>query len=468
MAPFEAATVLAWLAVLVGTSVDWTEYALASALVVLVGTLPLTPLRPFHFGKVPSALLYLAAVALLRDSAGGLSSGVGILALVPVFYVALYGSRRALLAVVGAVVLFYLAPVLLIGAPQYPHSQYRVALLTVTVGAIVGLTTQGLVRRVRRGAREASEREQMLEQVNELVGRLFSSPDARVDVCEAARRIGRGKSAVLYEPGPAGTMRSTAMAGVRSDPVEVPAGDRTALQEAFGSKRAVLVSEAVAERVGSARLWEAAGSPASVLYEPLLRGTEAVGVLVVGWDDAVRISGSRVTVVSLLAHEAAAVIERADMMEQLARSAETDALTGLPNRRAWDASLAKAAEEGRSFAVAILDLDHFKHYNDSFGHPAGDRLLKESAAAWRDEVRAGDTLARIGGEEFGLLLLDCGPEEAREVIDRLRSRITSGQTCSAGFAAACRGETPAQVSGRADAALYQAKRGGRDRVCVDA
>ena len=467
VAPFEAATVLAWVAVLVGTSIDWTEYAISSAAVLAVGILPLSGLRQFRFGTVPSAFLYLAAVALLRDSTGGISSGVAILSLVPVFYVALYGNRRALLVVVGGVAAFYLVPLLVIGPPAYPPTQYRAALLAVTVSAIIGLTTQGLVSKVRRAAQDARDREQMLEQVSDLVRGLLASPDARDEVCEAARRIGRASVAVLYEPdGSDGAMHSTAMAGIEARPIEIPAGRETAVSEAFASGRQILATERVEERVGSREFWEAAGSPSSVLYEPLLRGDEVIGVLGVGWDDEVRLTGPRVTLVALLAHEAAAVIDRADLLEQLARVAETDPLTGVPNRRTWDARLSAAVEEGRRFAVAILDLDRFKHFNDSFGHLAGDRLLKETTAAWRDQLRAGDTLARLGGEEFGLLLLDCDTEEATDVIDRLRTRVTSGQTCSAGLAVHAAGESGTDVMRRADIALYEAKDAGRDRMCL--
>ena len=469
VAPFEAATVLAWVAVLVGTSVDPTTYFLASLLVILVGVLPLTGLRLVRFGSVTSALLYLAAVALLRSSAGGFSSGVGVLALVPVFYVALYGTRRALAAVITGVAVFYLAPILLIGAPEYPNSQYRIALMAVTVYSIIGLTTQGLVRRVKRGAGEARDRERMLQQVNELVRNLFSSSRARTDICEAARTIGEADVAVLYEAvEPSGAVRSSAIAGIEADPIEIPAEGETAVHRAMRSGKPLLVTEDLEQLVGSRELWEAGGRPSTILFEPLLRGADVVGVLVVGWRGEVSSTDPAVTVVALLAHEAAAVIDRADMMSQLTAIAETDALTGLPNRRAWEARLRQAQRGRESFTVAVLDLDHFKAYNDSFGHQAGDRLLKETAVAWRDQLRAEDVLARIGGEEFGLLLIDSDTGRAGDVSDRLRTHVTHGQTCSVGFATAAAGESGQQVMARADAALYEAKRHGRDRVCSSA
>jgi diguanylate cyclase (GGDEF)-like protein len=469
VAPFEAATVLAWIAVLVGTSVELETYAAASVLVLLVGVLPLTGWRFLRFGGVPSALLYLSAVALLRGAAGGFSSGVGVLAVVPVFYVALYAGRRALGIVLAGVAVFYLAPILLIGAPQYPNSQYRVALMAVTVYSIIGLTTQGLVGRVKRGAEEARDRERMLRQVNELVRNLSSSPSARVDVCEAARTIGEAHVAILYEPvGAAGALRSSAIAGIEAESIEVAAERSTAVQQAMRSGSRALVTEGLEQLVGSRELWEASGRPRTVLYEPLLRDSETVGVLVVGWQGDVAISDPAVTVVALLAHEVAAVIDRADMMSQLTAIAETDALTGLPNRRAWEASLRQARRGRRPFTIAVLDLDHFKAYNDSHGHQAGDLLLKETADAWREQLRTGDLLARIGGEEFGLLLIDSEVGRAGEVSDRLRIHVTNGQSCSVGFAQATVGESPQRVMGRADAALYEAKRKGRNRVCVGA
>jgi diguanylate cyclase (GGDEF)-like protein len=208
--------------------------------------------------------------------------------------------------------------------------------------------------------------------------------------------------------------------------------------------------------------------PQTVLYEPLLRGAETIGVLVVGWPGDVKADGPRIRVVELLAHEAAAVLTRADALSALSDQASTDPLTGLPNRRAWDARVADALSEGAPFTVAMLDFDHFKQYNDTYGHPAGDRLLKETAAMWREQVRSGDLLARLGGEEFGLLLLNCQPERVREVIERLRGAVYHDRTCSVGFAVHRPGESSEQVTARADAALYEAKESGRDRVCMSA
>jgi diguanylate cyclase (GGDEF)-like protein len=469
--PFAAAAVLTWATVIVGTSIDWTLYTIAAALLTLacaLGALRAKQVWKVRYGGTVTSLVFLAAVGVLRNSAGGINSGAGVVALMPIIYIALLGEgRRQLYVLLFATAIFYLAPILIVGPPAYPHSQYRAALLTVAVSAIIGLATQRLVASVRHQATEALDRERMLEQVNELVRRLSSSPRARRDVCEAAMRIGEACAVALYEPVKGSSaLLTTALVGVEAPPAEIPLHHLCAVTEAFRSGRPRLITEDVASKVGSLELWKASGMPESVLYEPLMKGSEPVGVLVVGWPARIKPSGSRATVVALLAHEAASVIDRADTLLQLTDMASSDPLTGLPNRRAWDARLEQALSVGERFTIAMLDLDRFKDFNDTYGHPAGDRLLKETAAAWREQLRVGDMLARLGGEEFGLLLLDCDRGSAIEVIERLRKLVFHGQTCSAGFAERREGESCEAVMARADAALYEAKASGRDRTCM--
>ena len=134
----------------------------------------------------------------------------------------------------------------------------------------------------------------------------------------------------------------------------------------------------------------------------------------------------------------------------------------MPNRRLWDEALPRlvglAKRDRKPLSVAIVDLDRFKSYNDAHGHQAGDRLLADAARAWSGELREGDLLARYGGEEFSLALYDCAGAEACEVLDRVRSLTPEGQTCSAGVATLRADEQWHDLVGRADAALYEAKR----------
>jgi diguanylate cyclase (GGDEF)-like protein len=359
--------------------------------------------------------------------------------------------------------LFYLLPMLIVGPPSYPHSQYRTAALSVTVSSIIGFATQQLVASVRRQASQARERERMLQQLGDVVHRLFDSPHPRIDVCQAAKSISTATVALLYEPEGTGLV-CTAVTQREAAALRQRADAGSAVEEAFQTRRPVLVTDDVEARVGSRASWIATGSPRSVLYQPLTRHGVALGVLVVGWADEIAAGSTHTTIASLLAHEAAAVIARADMLDNLADEAQTDPLTGLPNRRAWDAHVKRLHGEGTPFVVAMIDFDHFKRFNDSYGHPAGDRLLKETAAAWRDQLRTGDVLARLGGEEFGLLLRECDPDLATEVTERLRGSVSDGWTCSAGIAVGRPDESAEDIIARADVALYEAKAAGRDRI----
>ncbi len=165
-----------------------------------------------------------------------------------------------------------------------------------------------------------------------------------------------------------------------------------------------------------------------------------------------------------------AALRRAATFARLAETARRDELTGLLNRRAWDEQLgqelARSARSGRSLSLALIDLDHFKRFNDTHGHQAGDRLLAEAAAGWRSALREGDVLARYGGEEFGLLLVDCELEDARVAVERVLARTPLGQSASAGVAQWNRVEVAGSLVARADAALYDAKERGRARVEV--
>jgi diguanylate cyclase (GGDEF)-like protein len=469
LAPFAAAAGLAAVVALIATKVDWAEYLIAITLGVLAGLVRLIPVRGSlaKAREIPPSLIFLAAVACLRSAAGGANSGIAVVALLPVFWTALYGDRRQLCVVTVGMAVFFLAPLVLIGGPADPATQYRAAVLFLAVGTIIGFTTQWLVSEVRYQANEAEHREQALEQVAAVMRGMSNSPHARAEVCEAARSIGKASFALLYEPtGKSGTLRTTAMAGIELPPLEIVPGKGSATGQAFVSRRSFLWNEGSATASFDHDMWRILCEPASMLFEPVFSGKEPVGVLVVGWPQIVRVGESRATAIALLAHEVATVIERADMLSQLTDMASTDALTGLPNRRAWEMSLERALGEDQKITLAMLDFDHFKEFNDTLGHPAGDRLLRETAAAWREELRAGDFVARLGGDEFALLLPDCNAANALEVVERLRLRIPGEETCSAGIATNGPGMPTETLMSRADTALYEAKTAGRNRTCL--
>lgn len=160
--------------------------------------------------------------------------------------------------------------------------------------------------------------------------------------------------------------------------------------------------------------------------------------------------------------------ERQALLTSLARLALTDQLTGLPNRRAWEdglrRELARAERDDNPVCVAVIDLDNFKRFNDEHGHQAGDALLADAARAWQAQLRASDLLARYGGEEFAAVIPTWPLETAVAVLERVRAATPAGLTASAGVAIWNRTETPAELFGRADAALYEAKQRGRNQT----
>ncbi|MDX6590403.1 MAG: hypothetical protein QOI84_1677 [Solirubrobacterales bacterium] len=160
--------------------------------------------------------------------------------------------------------------------------------------------------------------------------------------------------------------------------------------------------------------------------------------------------------------------EREQLLGEVQDLARRDALTGLPNRRALEEQLpremARARRPRSPLCVAIVDIDRFKAYNDVHGHLAGDEVLRESAIAWDSALRAEDTVARFGGEEFLVLLPDTAPEQAVAVVERLRAVTAGGQSCSAGLACWDLLESADELLARADKALYLAKTGGRDQL----
>lgn len=156
--------------------------------------------------------------------------------------------------------------------------------------------------------------------------------------------------------------------------------------------------------------------------------------------------------------------------ERLAQLAHEDPLTGLPNRRELDEVLpvefARAQRSGHPLTYVMMDLDFFKKYNDRRGHDAGDALLRGASRAWSQQLRPTDLIARYGGEEFSLLLPSCDADQASALVDRLRSYVPDHQTFSAGIATWDSGETAEALMHRADQALLQAKKAGRNRSMI--
>jgi diguanylate cyclase (GGDEF)-like protein len=207
----------------------------------------------------------------------------------------------------------------------------------------------------------------------------------------------------------------------------------------------------------------------SIYIVPVRSLDRVVGALVVGWDYRVPdLDDRRAGVITLLADQAGAALRQAQLVEELESKALTDPLTDLPNRRGWDqliaVSMATAGRTGQPLTVAIADLDHFKRFNDTYGHPAGDEMLRQVGGALRRALRDDDVAARWGGEEFAIALTQCAAAEAARVLARVREAAPGGETFSVGFVTWDGREGAADLMERADRALYAAKTGGRDRI----
>jgi diguanylate cyclase (GGDEF)-like protein len=222
-----------------------------------------------------------------------------------------------------------------------------------------------------------------------------------------------------------------------------------AVDDADRSNRALLASILLASLI----------APAILAFQALSgRVTDGVAI-------AVCSAQLTLLVVARLAHLLAHLQKQSERLRELALE---DDLTGLPNRRALEGYLShglqRARRDRQTVSLALLDLDRFKAFNDQHGHLAGDQLLKSAASAWGKQIRTTDMLARIGGEEFVLVLPDADIGQATAVLTKLRASTPLGQTFSAGVAEWDNEALADELLSAADAAMYRAKRAGRDRI----
>jgi two-component system, cell cycle response regulator len=255
---------------------------------------------------------------------------------------------------------------------------------------------------------------------------------------------------------------------------EVQPGPESVLGAVMTTRKRLLVSGIDASKDP----WLAAllPKPGRLVVIPLSAENHAIGVLVA--EHSLR-SGSRiehrvVSMVERFASHGALALRNAWLLEQVRAMASTDGLTGIANRHTFDETLAReisrASRAGEDLSLVLMDIDHFKKLNDTYGHQTGDDVLRRVAATLKVTARIYDTPARYGGEEFGVVLPRTAADDAEMVADRLREAIGgSGDdpavTVSAGIATfpldAADGAT---LVGAADEALYASKHGGRNQV----
>ncbi len=213
---------------------------------------------------------------------------------------------------------------------------------------------------------------------------------------------------------------------------------------------------------------------------PMVVGAQVIGVLQFLGGHVHQLPPDAVALLETMAIHAAGAIEAARLHERTSDMAMTDVLTGLPNRRRLDADLqvecSASARYDRPLSLLMIDVDHFKAYNDAFGHPAGDAALQAVGGILGGSLRDGDHAYRYGGEEFALVLRETDLDGAVIIAERLRAAVEHHfsspdqprqVTISAGAAEiAGRPATPEALTAAADSALYNAKRAGRNQVKV--
>ena len=349
----------------------------------------------------------------------------------------------------------------------------------VAIGAALGLALaltrdQRLVltARLRAAADYSDERHRQVRVLAQASRRVLLADDPREAVCAAVREAVGADGVYLLEPDGHGRLVSTAVVGLDLPPLVFRTDPPTTLTaRLFVEGIPYFSADVTREPDSSTALAEHLGVASAAWQPALLADDRVVALIGVVWRTPVpELCDTALGVLSVLGTEAARAIERGNLLEQLARAADRDQLTGLANRRRWDelstVEVSRAQRNRLPLTFLLLDLDHFKAYNDTVGHQGGDVLLQEFGAAAGGCLRDGDLIARWGGEEFAVALPDCSEEEALVVAARIIDAVPHGQTATVGVAQWVRGETASQTLARADAALYDGKRGGRARAVV--
>ena len=416
--------------------------------------------------------VFLAAVMSLT---GGPQSVLAFLVLVHVVAVTLLLSFRAgLKAALWHALLLFLtswlqrAGVVNEGPAASPGQAAVLVALALMVMAVAtawfSSLNEGQLRRGKaelRALAEMAGRMAATRRPSELVHALlrgvdeaFASPRAAVVLHDQA-----DESARAFVLGPDGELAEAAAgrAGDAVERVERP----VQLERSLDGRDALLAAALPGAR--------------NVVVVSLAADGRALGALAVEWGGGAgtRVTSGTVDLIGQFAAHAALALRGAALQAEVERLARTDALTGLANRRVFHETLARelasAARRGSSCGLVVVDVDHFKAVNDTYGHPAGDEVLRCVGRALTETCRGTDVPARYGGEEFAVIVPDCTPASAMVVAERVRAAIAQRPgpvpvTVSAGVATfPADAADGASLVAAADAALYRAKRLGRDR-----
>jgi diguanylate cyclase (GGDEF)-like protein/PAS domain S-box-containing protein len=428
----------------------WWVPGLAALTLVAVALVYLAGQRRGERSWLDPAAAYLLFpfAGLLNDAggagAGGSSSGLTIVFLLPILWLAITGTLRQLWVASALAVLTLAVPIVVIGPPAYAFGDWRRTVMWAAVALVIAPVLQRIVRDLERQSRR-------LLIANERVERLFDDAPHGVALLDPDGEIIRVNVSMAVIVG----LDPPDMVGHQLGDFETPGEGRIQdhLTRLLSGPREALEVECT--------LRDSGGNDVSVSLSSAVVGDPGMGEIVM------------VNVVD--------ISDRRRYLDRLAHLVDHDVLTGLANRRRFENELQRHLDRcrrhGPTGALLLLDLDNFKQVNDTLGHNAGDQLLVTVSGLLRRAIRSTDVVARLGGDEFAILLTDGGEAAARRVgelvvsrirdhaatLDGVRRRVTAS-VGAVSFKAAS--EHAADALALADMTMYDAKEAGRNQVAV--
>ncbi|MCF6378100.1 EAL domain-containing protein [Nocardioides KLBMP 9356] len=448
--PFAVVAATCLVVVLVPPYVSaWWVTGLAAAVLVCVGVLFALSLRVPERTWLDAAPAYLmfVFVALVHHAAGGAvggsSSGLSASMLLPILCLAITGTRRELWVAGGLTFLVFVAPIVLIGPPAYGWGDWRRVVVWTVVALVLGPVVQRIVHDLDRQTRRA-------RLANDRVERLFDDAPHGVALLDRSGTILRVNTALAVVVG----LEPPEMVGHHLGSFETPG------EHAIADHLERLMSDRT-DMDAECRLRDSGGNDVAIALSSTIVADPQAGDIVM------------VNVVD--------ISDRRRYLDRLSHLADHDVLTGLANRRRFETELERHLDRCRRHgpvgALLLLDLDNFKQVNDSLGHNAGDELLVTIAGLLRRSIRSTDVVARVGGDEFAIMLTDGDQVVAQQVADLVVERIrdhastldgvrrrVSASVGAVTFAAAT--EHAADILALADMTMYDAKESGRNRVAL--
>jgi diguanylate cyclase (GGDEF)-like protein/PAS domain S-box-containing protein len=448
IAPFVAAGILPFALVPVaGLSFTDPRVAIAAAMVPLVvGSALLVPWERFPaWSQAILPLSYFVMLGLLRDATGSTHTAFDPLLAIPIIWFAIYGTGRELAVSIVAMGLTLLVPLIVPGDPGYSSEQWQRMIVAVVLAGTVGPAVHALVLALRETSTDLGEAEERFR-------RAFDDSQVGMALVSTGGRFQRVNRALCELTGyPEHELLGRTFSEI-THPDHVDA-DLDALRDLMEGERYGYRTEK--------RYIHAEGHPvwASLNVSPVYDDRGAISYLISQIED---------------------ISDRKESEELLTRQALHDSLTGLPNRTLFAdrVRMASTRRMATGYAIVYLDLDGFKLVNDTLGHAAGDQVLIEVARRLERLLRAGDTLARLSGDEFALLCEEVGEQDVRTVADRVIEAMAKPievqgrgitQAASIGIALYSPDGTPAEpdaMLGDADLAMYRAKAAGKSRYAL--